>query len=446
MATRTISQQIDLTNQAEPVNRYITKIDSDGIKIHPEDQSNNDYIQLDGNGLEVYKNNISVANFTSSGARIGLNNGYRTEINDTSIEMIDMNDQSFFKVLDRRNNTGYATITQSWVGGGYTEYTVTIDGWEENDTPIVKVGGVETDNYTQFKYLSTKYNSIRFSNPPNQSVEITYRTNTSIVKSFTLGKRKINTTEGALSYSEGDNNQASGNFSHAEGSNVDAIGDYSHSEGYYTWTKGKYAHAQNEHTIARYDSQTAIGKWNTDSYSSGESSNIGFDNSYFAFVIGNGDDTERSDAFAVTWDGDVCAANNLYLQGDIEVNGDITDGNGNVLSDKADVSAIPTKTSDLTNNSNFVTLTNSKPLFKKVSVQKTFSISAGSTANQSFAPASADVPSGYTRVGLCSWNTANGNVFIVTCTGTTITFGNKSSSSVTCTNAQVDWLFIRSSV
>ena len=113
--------------------------------------------------------------------------------------------------------------------------------------------------------------------------------------------------------------------------------------------------------------------------------------------------------------------NNLYVTGEIK------DGQSNVLSNKLESSDI-------------------LPLFEKVSVNKTFTVSANSTQNQSFAPAAADVPSGYTRVGLCGWNTANGNVFIVTCTGTTITFGNKSSSQVTCNNAQVDWLYIRSSI
>lgn len=118
---------------------------------------------------------------------------------------------------------------------------------------------------------------------------------------------------------------------------------------------------------------------------------------------------------------------NVDQSGNIKAAGDITDGSLNKLSDKIESSDI-------------------LPLFDVVSVNKTFTVSANSTQNQSFAPAAADVPSGYTRVGLCGWNTANGNVFIVTCTGTTITFGNKSSSQVTCNNAQVDWLYIRSSI
>ena len=45
---------------------------------------------------------------------------------------------------------------------------------------------------------------------------------------------------------------------------------------------------------------------------------------------------------------------NLESYGDITAGGDITDGSGNVLSDKANTSDVPTKTSDLTNDSNFV--------------------------------------------------------------------------------------------
>ena len=129
------------------------------------------------------------------------------------------------------------------------------------------------------------------------------------------------------------------------------------------------------------------------------------------------------------------------VAGDFAGGGEVEDGFGNKLSD------MPTKTSDLTNDSGYLTSGDILPLFKKVSVTKTVSsIGANSSKNQSFAPDSADVPSGYTRVGIIGWNTANIHVFIATCTGTTVTLANASSSSQTCTNAQVDWLYIRSSI
>lgn len=383
MATRTISQQIDLTNQAEPVNKYITKIDSEGIIIHPEDQSNNNYVQLNGNGLDIYKNNTSVAQFGSSGARIGRAGGAHS--------IIDSNGQRFYDGVTQLANIGY--------GEGIAD--------DEGSTAIAPY----------YSFGLREGNTASFIG--NYSVAEGYGV---------LAKGYCSHAEG---YGSNDPTTAEGYVSHAEGFQTWAEGEMSHAEGNRTHAKGHMSHAQGNGTTAYNPYETVIGTVN-------EQETVSSINPYkkgdFAFVIGNGTYATPSNAFTVSWDGDVDTA------------GDITDGSGNVLSDKADATDIPTATSELTNDSNFVTLTSSKPLFKKVSVKKTFNVSANSTANQSFSPASSDVPSGYTRVGLCSWNTANGNVFIVTCTGTTITFGNKSSSSVTCTNAQVDWLYIRSSV
>lgn len=242
---------------------------------------------------------------------------------------------------------------------------------------------------------------------------------TAIAPYYAFGERELGTTKGNYSvgegyrfntsgfasHAEGRYTQAQGHASHAEGDESMARGENSHAEGYNTLAGGEDSHAQNTGTRASSDSQTALGKYN-----------VADDQDTYAVIIGNGTaDNARSNSLTVDWSGNV------------ETAGDITDGSGNQLSDKLESSDI-------------------LPLFDVVSVNKTFTVSANSTKNQSFAPAAADVPSGYTRVGLCGWNTANGNVFIVTCTGTTITFGNKSSSNITCTNAQVDWLYIRSSI
>lgn len=193
------------------------------------------------------------------------------------------------------------------------------------------------------------------------------------------------------SFGEGYYTAATGLGAHAEGRITGAWGDYSHAEGNGSRASGDNSHAQNLGTRAASDNQTTLGTYNEED-----------DQDTYAVIVGNGTANDaRSNALTVDWSGVIDTAN-----GTVPV----------------------------------------FPLFDVVSVNKTFTVSANSTQNQSFAPAAADVPSGYTRVGLCGWNTANGNVFIVTCTGTTITFGNKSSSQVTCNNAQVDWLYIRSSI
>lgn len=225
------------------------------------------------------------------------------------------------------------------------------------------------------------------------------------------------TASGIYSHAEGEDTSAEGQGDHAEGFGTTASGDYSHAEGYETTASytaahaegngsvasGNASHAQNVGTKAASDYQTALGKYNEED-----------DQDTYAVIIGNGTAGDaRSNALTVDWSGNV------------ETAGDITDGSGNKLSDKLESGDI-------------------LPLFKKVSVTATVSnIGANSSKTASFAPAA---QTGYTRVGIVGWNTANIHVFIATCTGTTLTFANTSSSTQTCTDAQVDWLFIRSSI
>lgn len=175
---------------------------------------------------------------------------------------------------------------------------------------------------------------------------------------YDIGVRKSGTTKGNYSIAEGWDTTASGYVSHAEGKNATASESCSHAEGFSTTASGlcshaegidttssgsnshaegttseaagANSHAQNFSTIAGYTNQTAIGKYNDN-----KSAN--------AFEIGNGTSSNaRSNAFEVAWTGDTKAY------------GDIEDGSGNVLSDKADTTAIPTATSDLTNDSGFI--------------------------------------------------------------------------------------------
>lgn len=102
------------------------------------------------------------------------------------------------------------------------------------------------------------------------------------------------------SHAEGSASKAAGGSSHAEGYYTYARGNSSHSEGYKTEARGDYSHTQNEETIAKYEAQTAIGKYNSNNQNN-------------AFEIGNGsydsatDMETRSNAFTVDWDGNVKA-------------------------------------------------------------------------------------------------------------------------------------------
>ena len=185
-----------------------------------------------------------------------------------------------------------------------------------------------------------------------------YSTTSNLTKAYTLGKRAVGSTVGAMSFvtgsdneasgvdsiatgsnttakgeasfTEGSNTTATGSRAHAEGNYTEANGVNSHAEGYrsqsnnsashaegnYTEANGQYSHAEGnhcvangtachaggDHTIASGLYQTAIGQYNIEHPSS--------DNIFF--VVGNGGSGGRSDAFLVDKFGNAGYANSIY--------------------------------------------------------------------------------------------------------------------------------------
>lgn len=104
------------------------------------------------------------------------------------------------------------------------------------------------------------------------------------------------------SHAEGHYTESSNYASHAEGYYTKASGLYSHSEGYYTIAASNHSHAEGSHTIASSDYQHVEGKYN-----------IKDANSKYAHIIGNGtSDDDRSNAFAVDWDGNTKVQGKYY--------------------------------------------------------------------------------------------------------------------------------------
>ena len=107
------------------------------------------------------------------------------------------------------------------------------------------------------------------------------------------------TASNSFAHAEGSHTTASGISSHAEGAGNVASGLAAHAEGNGTRATGEQSHAQNLGTIAQGLAQTAIGKYNV-AQGTAASANP----TDYAFIIGNGaDDNNRSNAFAVYWDG-----------------------------------------------------------------------------------------------------------------------------------------------
>ena len=98
------------------------------------------------------------------------------------------------------------------------------------------------------------------------------------------------TASGGQSHAEGVGTIASGANSHAEGASTNASGDCSHAEGYNT-----KASSSNQHVQGKYNVEDAEGK--------------------YAFIIGNGsadsngNNEQRSNAFAIDWNGNIYVNN-----------------------------------------------------------------------------------------------------------------------------------------
>ena len=104
---------------------------------------------------------------------------------------------------------------------------------------------------------------------------------------------------GDNSHAEGASREASGYCSHAEGGGTLASGSYSHAEGGGTLANGMGSHAEGASTIASSNYQHAEGKFNIEDA-----------NGKYAHIIGNGTDgNNRSNAYAVDWDGKIYTHN-----------------------------------------------------------------------------------------------------------------------------------------
>lgn len=96
-----------------------------------------------------------------------------------------------------------------------------------------------------------------------------------------------------------DSNYAIGDYATAEGYETKASGDYSHAEGFRTTASGNYSHSEGYYTTAQRESQTVIGEYNVLD-TTGSTTTRGD----YAFIVGNGTSSARSNAYALEWDGD----------------------------------------------------------------------------------------------------------------------------------------------
>ena len=124
---------------------------------------------------------------------------------------------------------------------------------------------------------------------------------------------------GYCSHAEGNGSKASSDYSHAEGMGTTSSGDSSHTEGKYTKASGCSSHAEGVFAIASGDTSHAEG-YRTKASSQYQhvqgQCNIEDTANKYAHIVGNGtDDTARSNAHTLDWEGNAWYAGKLSQEG-----------------------------------------------------------------------------------------------------------------------------------
>ena len=211
-------------------------------------------------GLTVYdgQGNAAtnvVANILRDLITLGYADESHAEIDYHSLQLIDKEGSTYFHVSDLRDTTGYASITETFIGDGSTR-TFSLSLTASSTDYTVTVDGVEvTSGVTKGSYR------IDFSTAPAAESEIvvTYTTASNLAKAYTLGTRLSGSRIGGMSVAEGNRATASGSFSHAEGYSTTASGTNSHAEGSDTTASSSSSHAEGRGTAASGNSSHAEG-------------------------------------------------------------------------------------------------------------------------------------------------------------------------------------------
>ncbi len=201
-----------------------------------------------------------------------------------------------------------------------------VDGLQSEITSSNKLNSDLVDDTNQNNKFVTSAEKTKIA---NALVEEVYNAGKTVAKgttfvisevTYTVGDKaeifnnySSNKVAGNYSHAEGNDTRALGTTSHAEGRHTTASGDYSHSEGINAIASGNRSHAEGDNTTASGNSSHAEGCYTiaSSNYQHVQGKyNIEDSNSKYAFIIGNGNGSNnRSNAFAVDWNGKIYVNN-----------------------------------------------------------------------------------------------------------------------------------------
>ena len=230
----------------------------DGFKIINDENAE---LALNSNGIDIKRNNISLASFTTNGAQIGKQNTSHIDLDYHSLQLIDKEGNSYFYVSDLRDETGSATIEEKLTSGsaGQDAFYRTHFDVQLPVSEIISVS-VNGDDWTSKASISaTSQIKLSEETPALAEVIIVYTTTSSSAKAYTFGRRSPSYFVGPMSFAEGSSTGAEGYASHAEGVNSVARDWGCHAEGSSTEAEGTGSHAEGINTKASRDSSHAEG-------------------------------------------------------------------------------------------------------------------------------------------------------------------------------------------
>ena len=302
-------------------------------------------------------------------------------------------------------STIYLVPKTASTNDNYDEYIYVSNSWEHIGSTEVDLSNyytkTETDNKYALKslYSDTTINVGRKANTTVGNYSTAEGYNTTANGQYAHAEGASTTASGKYSHAEGFHTSASKETAHAEGSYTTADGNYSHAEGYNTTANGQYAHTEGAYTTAT-GSNSHVEGYNTKASSNYQhvsgKYNIEDSSNTYAEIIGNGSaNNARSNARTLDWGGNEVLAgkltvgtgptNNLdvatkkYVDDaisgggggtatDVKINGTSITSNDeadiqtygtynastNKIATMSDLPTVPTKTSDLTNDSDFI--------------------------------------------------------------------------------------------
>lgn len=250
---------------------------------------------------------LKASNFSSSGGGDIDTSAYATAL------LMAINSDTYVLSSSLKNENGETLGTPQTidlpletmvVGGSYDDTTkkviLTLKNGNTVDFSVADlVEGLQSEITSSNKLDSDLVDDTNQNNKFVTSSEKTKIANALTEEVYNAGKKvKTGNYTGEI-FNDYFQNVASGNLSHAEGKGTRASGGCSHAEGSGTTASGNYSHAEGSDTIAASDYQHVQGKYNVED-----------SNSKYAFIIGNGaDSSNRSNAFAIDWNGLIYVGN-----------------------------------------------------------------------------------------------------------------------------------------